>query len=180
MYIVITASPNSDGLTSKCGNTALEGIRSAGGVAKLIDLNEAKIQGCLVCGNGWGECRTEGVCVIGDALHEIKSEIENAQGVVLVTPVYWGQPSEIVKYFLDRVRRCEGLKRDGSSLRGQNFILIAAAGGSGNGTVSCLTDLELWCRHVGAVPVERIGVTRRTSESMMGVIRETGINLVSN
>jgi multimeric flavodoxin WrbA len=37
MYIIITASPNSDGLTAVCGQAAYDGNTSAGGAAEVID-----------------------------------------------------------------------------------------------------------------------------------------------
>jgi putative protein kinase ArgK-like GTPase of G3E family len=36
MYIIITASPNADGLTAACGKAALAGITGAGGEGKSL------------------------------------------------------------------------------------------------------------------------------------------------
>jgi len=36
MYIIITASPNTDGLTAACGKAAFDGIVDAGGEAEII------------------------------------------------------------------------------------------------------------------------------------------------
>jgi multimeric flavodoxin WrbA len=60
MYYIITSSPNTDGLTDACGKAAYEGITGAGGAAEIIDISAAKLAPCLVCGNGWGACRSEG------------------------------------------------------------------------------------------------------------------------
>ena len=64
MYIIITASPNTDGLTAACGKAAHEGIKSAGRDAEIIDICAEKIKPCLICKNselifgyedkGWG------------------------------------------------------------------------------------------------------------------------------
>ena len=180
MYIIITASPNTDGLTAACGQAALKGITDAGGQVEMFDLCAEDIEACLVCGNGWGICREGGTCVIDDGMETLKQKMSESEGVFLITPVYWGQQSERMKYFCDRVRRCEGLKREGSLLRGVPFNLVAAAGGSGNGTVSCLTDMELWTRHVSAVNLERIGVTRFNREPMLKVIESAGERLVNH
>jgi multimeric flavodoxin WrbA len=177
MYAVITASPNTDGLTAACGKAALKGITDAGGKAELYDLCAEKIEACRVCGNGWGKCLSEGKCVIEDRLQFLADKLAEAEGIVLVTAVYWAQPMERVKYFCDRVRRCEARKREKSALFGKRIHLVAAAGGSGNGTVSCLTDLELWCRHVGAIPVERIGVTRFNRDYTLAQIERAGADI---
>ena len=178
MYIIITASPNIDGLTAACGKAAYDGITSAGGEAEIIDISAAKLRSCLVCDNGWGQCRGSGKCIIStDILADIQEKIRACDGVVLVTPVYWGEPSERMKYFLDRFRRCEAFNQAGSAASGKQFDLIAAAGGSGNGTVTCLTEMELWCRHVGAIAQERIGITRFNREMVLPVIKDAGARL---
>ena len=178
MYIILTASPNTDGLTAACGKAAYDGIVSEGGAAEIIDISAAKLESCRVCGNGWGECRASGKCVINDILPELQTKIRDAEGVVLVTPVYWQQPSERMKYFLDRFRRCEAFKGADSAASGKVFDIVAAAGGSGNGPAQCIAEIELWCRHVGAVPADRVGITRFTREPMMEAITQMGSRLV--
>ncbi|MDR3265705.1 MAG: flavodoxin family protein [Synergistaceae bacterium] len=180
MVLVITASPNTGGLTAACGRAALEGIERAGKTGEIIDLCAERIQGCLVCGDGWGSCREEHRCVIDDGFASLQARLGNVEGLVLVTPVYWGQQSERVKYFRDRLRRCEARRGSESVLAGKKINLVAAAGGTGNGTVSCLTDMELWCRHMSAIPFERIGVTRFNRGEMLSVIGRASVALVEN
>ena len=168
MFVIITASPNEDGLTAACGKTAYVGITGAGGEAEVIDIAAGKLQPCRVCGNGWGVCRNESECGIDDMLSEVKAKIRASEGVILITPVYWGQPSERMKYFLDRFRRCEAFNENGG----------AAAGGSGNGTATCLAEMERWCQHVGAIPQERIGITRFNRATVLPVISDAAARLV--
>ena len=178
MYLIITASPNTDGLTAACGKAAAEGISAAGGQVEVFDICAGKLAPCLVCGNGWGDCRTAAKCVIDDIFAEIQQKIRDAEGVMLVTPVYWWQPNERMKYFLDRFRRCEAFNQAGSAAKGKPFDLIAAAGGSGNGTANCLAEMEMWCRHVAAIPKDRIGVTRFNREPMLRLITDAASRLV--
>jgi multimeric flavodoxin WrbA len=116
--------------------------------------------------------------VINGGLDTIAGRIRDAEGAIFVTPVYWGQQSERMKYFCDRLHRCEARKGDENILAGKKINLVAAAGGTGNGTVSCLTDMELWCRHLRAIPFERIGVTRFTREAALATIEQASIALV--
>lgn len=179
MHLIITASPNADGLTAACGKAAYEGILSACGEAEIIDISSApKIEPCRICGDGWGTCFGSAKCVIGDILPQLQAKIHDAEGVILVTPVYFGQPSERMKYFLDRFRRCEAFNKNGSAASGKQIDLIAAAGGSGNGTTTCLVEMEQWCRNVGAIPQERIGITRFNRAAMLGVITDAAARLV--
>jgi len=177
MYVIITASPNKDGLTAACGKAMYEGITGAGKDAEIIDISEAKLEPCRICGDGWGSCRDAGKCVINDLLPEIQDKIRAAEGVALITPVYWQQPSERMKYFLDRFRRCEGFKQKESAAYGKTIDVVAAAGGSGNGPAQCIAEIDLWCRHVGAIPADRIGITRYTREPMLRAIEDAGARL---
>jgi len=174
MYIIITASPNQDGLTAACGRAAHDGIISAGGEAEIIDISALKLEPCRICGEGWGTCGRSSKCVIDDILADLQLKIRGSEGVFLITPVYWWQPSERMKYFLDRFRRCEAFTKKDGAASGKQFNLIAAAGGSGHGTADCLAEMEQWCRHVNAVPQERIGVTRFNREHMLKVIFDAG------
>ena len=178
MYIIITASPNSDGLTASCGIAALAGIERAGGKAELIDISKSKLQPCRICDNGWGTCDSTAKCVIDDVLPELQTKIRDCEGVILITPVYWWQPSERMKYFLDRFRRCEAFNKSGSAAAGKRIDMIAAAGISGNGTATCLAEMEMWCRHVGAIPKERIGITRYNRAFMIPVIEDAAERFV--
>ena len=178
MYIIITASPNTDGLTAACGKAAYDGITGAGGKAEIIDISALKLEPCLICGNGWGACRETSTCVVKDVFPEVQAKIRDAEAVVLVTPVYWQQPSERMRYFLDRFRRCEAFGRNSSAAAGKPFMFVAAAGGSGNGTAQCLAEMEYWGRHVGASSPERIGITRFTRELTLPVIKDAGARLV--
>jgi len=177
MFIIITASPNADGLTASCGKAAFEGITNAGGKAEIIDISAAKLEPCRICGDGWGICRNSTKCVIEDILPELQAKIRESEGVMLVTPVYFGQPCERMKYFLDRFRRCEAFNNDSSAALGKQIDLIAAAGGSGNGTATCLTEMETWCRQVGAIAQERIGITRFNRAMVLPVIKDAGERL---
>jgi multimeric flavodoxin WrbA len=179
MYLIITASPNSDGLTAACKDAAVKGITASGGEAEVIDISAVKLAPCRICCNGWGTCRSDAKCVIDDIFAELQRKVRVSEGVMLITPVYWGQPSERMKYFLDRFRRCEAFNQSGSAAKGKQIDIVAAAGGSGNGTVSCLTEMEMWCRHVGAIPQERIGITRFNRTPALETITDAAARLVT-
>ena len=165
-------------MTAACGQAALAGITSAGGQAEVFDISAAKLAPCRICGNGWGICRTQSKCINTDILAELQTKIRESDGVILVTPVYFAQPSERMQYFLDRFRRCEAFNQNGSAIAGKPVEIIAAAGGSGNGTITCLAEMETWCRHVQADVRERIAVTRFNREVMLDVITDAAARMV--
>jgi hypothetical protein len=54
--------------------------------------------------------------------------------------------------------------------------MLAAAGGSGNGTETTLLELVAWCRHIGANPAERIAITNYSKEGMLPAVHAAGRN----
>jgi multimeric flavodoxin WrbA len=175
MFLIFTASPNLDGLTAACGKAAYEGITRTGNKAEMIDLSAEKIAPCNMCGGGgwggWGPCYDAPECIIPDLLPQLRKKIRAAQGLVFVTPVYYGQPSERMNYFLNRLRRLEARFEDRCSVGGKTIDLIAAAGGGGGGGDSCLADLERWCYHMHAKPGGQFWVTQKNKDEKLNEIR---------
>ena len=179
--MVIQCSPNDDGLTAACASAAAAGIRQAGGQVEEVKLNEASVGMCQACGSGWGQCRTEHKCQVSDGFQALHQRITAADGLVIVSPVYWGEMSESAKALTDRLRRCEATRdreQGGSQLTGKPFLAVAAAGGSGNGTMTCLASMERWGQHVGARVWDLIPVNRWTRDYKLDCIQAAACELV--
>lgn len=178
--LVIQASPNTDGLTATCANAAIEGILAAGGTAENVRLTDLDLQRCRQCGNGWGGCREKHLCDgIADDFQALHEKAIAADGLALITPVYWGDMSESMKCFTDRLRRCEATLGDQSRLANKPVLLVAAAGGGGGGMISCLTNMERWAQHVRMRPIDLIGIKRITRAYKLAAIRAAGEALVT-
>lgn len=175
--LILSSSPNRDGLTAACAAAVAAGFRSAGCEPSEVRLTDADVGRCLQCGDGWGTCRTDGVCQVADGFQAVHALARDAWTIVLVTPVYWGDLSESAKAFVDRLRRCEALQRDRSPLHGRWFMGVAAAGGGGGGTVSCLEQMERLVSHLGMKRWELIGVTRWTREASLDMIERSAAAL---
>jgi len=176
--LVLMASPNLDGLTAACAQAAGEGVREAGGQVEEIRLAEYEIGRCAACGDGWGTCRSEHACQVQDDFQALHARVRQAEALVIVTPVYWGDPSEPAKALLDRLRRCEALREAESCFAGRPVVAVAAAGGSGNGMVACLAGLERWIDHVRGRKFDLIGVNRWSRAYKLAAIRSAGQALV--
>lgn len=169
--IVISSSPNKDGLTAACAAAAVEGVRLAGGQAEEIRLNDLQVGMCQACDNGWGTCLEEHECQTQDDFQALHVRVRQADAYVIVTPVYWGEPSESAKAFLDRLRRCEAPRGREGSLFGKPVVGVAAAGGSGGGMITCLSSLERWIQHVQARLFDLIPVNRWSKGYKLVAIR---------
>jgi multimeric flavodoxin WrbA len=177
--IVFSSSPNTDGLTAACARAAIQGIQAAGGEAVEIHLNDLKVGMCQACDNGWGTCRLEHSCQVLDDFQAVHAQACQAQALVLVTPVYWGEMSESTKAFTDRLRRCEATRGSESGLAKKPVIVVAAAGGSGGGMITCLASMERWIDHVQARRFDLIPVNRWSREYKLQTIQAAAHTMVT-
>lgn len=176
--IVISSSPNEDGLTAACAAAAIEGVRLAGGHVEEVRLNDLQVGMCQACDNGWGPCLKEHECQEEDDFQALHARVRQADAYVLVTPVYWGEMSESAKALTDRLRRCEATRGSESSLSGKPVIAVAAAGGSGNGMITCLLSMERWIEHVQARKFDLIPVNRWSREYKLTAIQAAAQTMV--
>jgi len=170
----LNASPNEDGLTASVVKAVLEGATEAGADTRLVHMKSLRLKMCQQCEDGWGLCRKEGRCVLEDDFQSVREELHGADAIVISTPVYFGEVSEVAKGFLDRLRRCEAAGPGGSRLAGKLALGIAAAGGSGGGIVSCQQVLERYFQHLGMRIFDLIPVTRMTREYKLETARAAG------
>ncbi len=157
---ILSGNPKKEGLCQSVIDAAILGAIDAGADVDEIRLCDYKLIRCQVCGDGWGPCREENYCIYGkdDGFDEIKARVQSSEAIILATPVYWWETSEALKSFIDRLRRCEF--NGNETLRNKQMLLIASAGGTGNGLLPCLEQMERFCKHTGAVVFDYIGVNR--------------------
>lgn len=98
--LILTASPRKNGNSTILALKAAEGVNAAGGEADVASIGNMKIAPCNAC----DLCRTsaEAGCVINDDMQPLYKKIENAQGIIFATPVYWFSVSAQMKCFIDR------------------------------------------------------------------------------
>ena len=169
---VLWSSPNTDGLTAAAKNRLISGIQSAGAEAVEIHLNRKHIEHCRACGSGWGSCAGKGVCALKDDFSAIYDTLTEADGIVLVSAVYWSGMTECMKAFIDRLRRCEAAGRH--ALRDKRCIIAACAGGTGRGTLECLQDMEMALTHMGMRAYDRISLVRYNSDYVLPAMEAAG------
>ena len=169
---IVWSSPNTNGLTASAKDRFMKGLTDAGVQVEEIHLNGKKLEHCRACGNGWGTCNKTGECVIRDDFAEIYQTLAAADGIVWISAVYWSDMTECFKAFFDRLRRCDATKNH--LLRDKRCVLIACAGGTGRGTLECLTQLERGLTHMGMRAYDRIPVVRYNRDYMLPALYEAG------
>lgn len=170
--LCVESSARADGLTATVARACLAGAGEAGAETEFVQLKGLKLERCRMCDpEGWGLCR-EGRCVIEDDFAGLAGKIRAADGLVVATPVYYSDLSESLKTFLDRFRRCSGGAE--RKLKDKPAVIIAAAGGSGNGTTHCLFQLERTMQILGAFVLDSIPAAQRNRDYKGEVARLAG------
>lgn len=170
--VVVWSSPNVDGLTAKAKAQFIKGVESQGATVEEVHLNKLKMEHCLACGNGWGNCRAKGECALKDDFKDLYQKLVDAEGIVFVSAVYWSDLTECMKAFVDRLRRCEATHNH--YLAEKRCVLVACAGGTGRGTLECLQNMELALTHMGMRAYDRIPVNRYNSEYILPALEQAG------
>ena len=94
------ASPHKEGNTAWIVNKILEGAKEQGAQTQAYyfsDLDIKPCQGCLGCHKG------DKGCVINDDMQKLYAAIEQADAIVLGSPIYMGQMSAQAKILTDRL-----------------------------------------------------------------------------
>ncbi|MEO0372241.1 MAG: flavodoxin family protein [Pseudomonadota bacterium] len=99
--LVLTSSPRQNGNSTLLAQEGLSGLRAAGHVAELRDLN-AVLSGFL---RDCRQCRrADGCCGIEDGYEQLFFDAYlPADGVIFATPIYWYGMSAQLKAFFDRM-----------------------------------------------------------------------------
>jgi multimeric flavodoxin WrbA len=94
----IAGSPRRNGNTDLLLSELMRGAVSKGAETKTIYLNNLKITPCQHC----DACLKEGKCRVMDDMQQIYEELEQADVIVLASPVQFSGPSAAVKAMIDR------------------------------------------------------------------------------
>jgi multimeric flavodoxin WrbA len=102
--IAINGSPRKGWNTDTLLNKALEGAASKGAETELIHLYDLNYKGCISCfACKITDGKSHGKCPIKDDLKEIFKKIEEADALILGSPIYWGRVTGEMAAFLDRL-----------------------------------------------------------------------------
>lgn len=173
--LVILGSRNPNGQTASAAEALLAGAAESGATGEQIFLPKLAIERCRQCDdNGWGICRSEGRCVIEDDFASVVDKIESADAVAFANPVYFGDLSESLRAFLDRLRRTCMHESGKARVAGKKAVGICAAGGGGGGAPFCVFSLEKVLSICGFDVVDVIPARRQNLDMKCEVLRTVG------
>ena len=97
--LMVNGSPKKEGNTS-LALAEMEKIFAEEGIEVVsMHIGNKDIRGCIAC----GKCGELGHCVFEDAVNEAAAVFEEADGLVVGTPVYYGSANGTLVSFLDRL-----------------------------------------------------------------------------
>lgn len=118
--VILQSSPRAQSNSSRLARELATGAQSLGAQVRSFDLARMRIHPCDAC----DECKQTGVCVLADDMQQIYPALEQADAVVLATPIYWFTYSAQLKLCIDRWYALEAT--EGGRLHGKRFALLVA------------------------------------------------------
>ncbi len=94
----INGSPRIGGNTDILLDKVLEGARNKGAETEKVVLNNLKFSPCQECEN----LRDDGSCIIEDDMQSLYKKIEETDGIILASPIFFGSLSAQTKMMIDR------------------------------------------------------------------------------
>ena len=98
--IGVIASPRKEGNTAWIVNKILQGAKEQGAETQSWYFSDLDIKPCQSC---YGCKKGDRGCIINDDMQKLYGSIEDADALVLGSPVYMGQMSAQAKIFTDRL-----------------------------------------------------------------------------
>lgn len=97
--LIVNGSPHPNGNTA-AALAEMQKVFAAEGVeTTLLQVGSKAVRGCMACGS----CRQKGKCVFDDVVNEAAPLFEEADGLVVGTPVYYASANATLVAFLDRL-----------------------------------------------------------------------------
>ena len=97
--LIINSSPRKDGNSSLLINEIEKVFKENDIEYEVLLIGNKNIRGCIAC----NYCSDNGECVFKDDINKAGKILKESDGLVLVSPVYYGSPNGTLISFLDRL-----------------------------------------------------------------------------
>ncbi len=131
LVLGIYGSPRKGGNTDEMLNAFLAGAAGSGAASERLYVRDLEIQPCIGCGH----CDKAGSCVQQDAMVGVYPRLEQADRIVVASPIYFYSVTAQLKMLIDRSQALLMKKKLANEARGyspkkqprKGFLLSAAA-----------------------------------------------------
>ncbi|MGM9588189.1 MAG: flavodoxin family protein [Candidatus Limivicinus sp.] len=107
--LLINGSPNARGCTYTALREVEKSLNKNGVETEIFQIGRAPIQGCIGCRS----CGKTGKCVFDDGVNRLAERLDEFDGLVIGSPVYFASPNGTLLAFLDRLFFSAGNKFTG-------------------------------------------------------------------
>ena len=160
-YLIVSGEAKPDALSQSFIQEIIRGASDAGADVQCLSLEG--IERCRNCNDGWGDCKNEHTCAFGkDGFQDIQSAIRQADAICIVTPVHLGKPADWTMNFMDRLRKCES--GDFGAMANKPALVVSFPGNTESGMLSCLEQMDKFCRQTGSVIFDYLSVNSWNSD----------------
>ncbi len=97
--LLLNGSPHTNGCTARALEEMIKVFSDEGVETEVIQVGGKDIRGCVSC----GYCEKNGKCVVNDLVNEVAPKLEEADGLVVGSPVYYSSPNGTILSFMDRL-----------------------------------------------------------------------------
>jgi len=97
--MLINGSPHEKGCTYTALAEAAKSLAGHGIETEFLWLGRKAVPGCIVCGG----CSNVPLCMFDDAVNDILENVDDIDGLIVGSPVYYSAPSGQLISFLDRL-----------------------------------------------------------------------------
>ena len=97
--LLINGSPNEHGCTFTALNEAAGSLNKNGIETEIYHIGKKAIQGCIAC----FKCHELGRCVFNDKVNELSARLDEFDGFIFGSPVYYGGVAGSLCAFMDRL-----------------------------------------------------------------------------
>ena len=97
--LMLNGSPRVNGNTAVALKEMEEVFKANGVEAETVVVGNQAVRGCIACGS----CYEKGKCVFDDIVNELAPKFEEADGLVIASPVYYASANATLIACLDRL-----------------------------------------------------------------------------
>ena len=97
--LILNGSPRMKGNTTLAVDEMVRVFEEEGVETEVVRIGNQAVRGCIACGG----CAKKGKCVFDDVVNEIAPKFEEADGLVVATPVYYASANATTIAVLDRL-----------------------------------------------------------------------------
>jgi len=97
--LILNGSPRVGGNTSVAVDEMVKVFEKEGIETEVVLVGNKDIRGCIAC----GRCAERGKCVFDDVVNELAPKFEEADGLVVASPVYYASANGTLVACLDRL-----------------------------------------------------------------------------